>query len=129
MTREQDAMRTRIMLVDDHPEFRTLMEDLLSRHADLEVVAQAGSVSEARSYAITSECDVAVLDLGLPDGSGTDLIAELRETNQGAAVLIMSNIVDPYITEKAMSAGADEVLDKFTSLDEIVATVRRLGSS
>ena len=117
------------MLVDDHLEFRTLIEALLSRHSDLEVVAQAGSLAEARGHVARSAFDVTVLDLGLPDGSGTDLIAELQDTNDGVAVLIMSNIVVCDTIEKAMRAGADEVLDKFTSLDEIIAAVRRLGSS
>ena len=121
-------MRTRVLLVDDHDEFRVLMDALLSRHADLEVVAQAGSLAEARNRAAASRFDVAILDLGLPDGEGTDLIAELHESNHGAAVLIMSSIVDPDTIEKAIHAGADEVLDKFTSLDEIVKTVRRLGN-
>jgi DNA-binding NarL/FixJ family response regulator len=122
-------MSTRVLLVDDHDEFRVLMEALLNRHADLDVVAQAGTLAEARSRAAMSEFDVAILDLGLPDGEGTDLIADLHATNDGAAVLIMSNIIDPDVVEKAMHAGADEVLDKFTSLDEIVSTVRRLGNS
>jgi DNA-binding NarL/FixJ family response regulator len=121
-------MRTRVLLVDDHYEFRVLIGALLSRHADLEVVAQAGSLAEARTCAAVSGFDVVILDLGLPDGEGTDLIAELHEANDGTAVLIMSSLVDPDTIEKATHAGADEVLDKFTSLDEIVETVRRLGN-
>jgi DNA-binding NarL/FixJ family response regulator len=58
------------MVVDDHAEFRHLMTALLGREADLEVVAQAGSLAEARSHAVMVRCDVAVLDLGLPDGRG-----------------------------------------------------------
>ena len=127
MTGEDRA--TRVMLVDDHLEFRTLIEALLSRHSDLEVVAQAGSLAEARGHAARSAFDVAVLDLGLPDGSGTDLIAELRDANDGVAVLILSNVVVRDTIQKAMRAGADEVLDKFSSLDAIIAAVRRLGSS
>lgn len=121
-------MTTRVLLVDDHFEFRILMDALLSRHEDLEVVAQAGSLAEARDCASAYGFDVAVLDLGLPDGEGTDLIAELHDAHHGAAVLIMSSIVDPDTIEKAILAGADEVLDKFTSLEEIVKTVRRLGN-
>jgi DNA-binding NarL/FixJ family response regulator len=41
----------------------------------------------------------------------------------------MSNIVNPDIIEQAMHSGADEVLDKFVPLEEIVAAVRRLGGS
>ena len=58
------------MLVDDHLEFRTLIEALLSRHSDLEVVAQAGSLAEARGHAARSAFDVAVLDLAFPMAAG-----------------------------------------------------------
>lgn len=119
-------MRTRVLLVDDHQEFRVLMEGLLNRYEDLRVVAQAGSLAEARDHAAT--CDVAILDLGLPDGQGTDLISDLHAANDGTAVLVMSNLIDPEIRARALDAGADEVLDKFAPLDQIVETVRRLGN-
>jgi two-component system response regulator DesR len=58
------------MLVEDQADFRHLIATLLGRQQDLEVVAQAGSLAEARSHAAAVEFDVAVLDPGLPDGTG-----------------------------------------------------------
>jgi DNA-binding NarL/FixJ family response regulator len=92
---EDLSMHTRVVLVDDHAEFRHLMTALLGRQADLEVGAQAGSLAEARSHAVAVRCDVAVLDLGLPDGNGADLIADLREANPDVAVLVLSTSLDP----------------------------------
>jgi len=117
------------MLVDDHPDFRDLMVTLLEGQPDLEVVAQAGSMAEARSRAAASKFDVVVLDLGLPDGNGADLIGELREASPGGAVLIMSASLHPTNIEKAMRAGAAEVLDKLSPPAEVVGTVRRLGNA
>jgi len=117
------------MLVDDHPDFRDLMVTLLESQPDLDVVAQAGSLAEARSQAAASSFDVVVLDLGLPDGNGADLIGELREANPAGAVLIMSASLHPTNIEKAMRAGAAEVLDKLSSPAEVVGTVRRLGNA
>ena len=128
MTGEVLAARTRVMLVDDHPDFRDLMVTLLERQPDLEVVAQAGTMAEARSQAAASSFDVVVLDLGLPDGNGADLIGELREASPGGAVLVMSASLHPTNIERAMREGADEVLDKLASPKEAVETVRRLGS-
>ena len=129
MTGEGLATLTRIMLVDDHPDFRDLMVTLLENQPDLEVVAQAGTMAEARSQAATSSFDVVVLDLGLPDGNGADLIGELREANPAGAVLIMSASLHPTNIERAMREGADEVLDKLSSPAEVVGTVRRLGKA
>jgi len=128
MTAEVPATQTRVMLVDDHEDFRSLMVALLEGQPDLEVVAQAGSMAEARAEAPTARFDVVVLDLGLPDGNGADLIGELREASPGGAVLIMSASLHPTNLEKAMREGADEVMDKLASPREVVGTVRRLGN-
>ena len=74
MTVEPEAKRTRVMIVEDHADFRDLMEVLLDRQPDIELLAQAGSLVEARAQAARFELDVAVLDLGLPDGNGADLM-------------------------------------------------------
>ncbi len=131
MSGEPHATRRRVMLIDDQADFRHLMAVLLDRQADLEVVAQAGSVAEARSHAAAVRFDVAVLDIGLPDGNGADLIGDLRAANPGVAVLILSASLDPKILKRATEAGADEILDKFATPGELVGTIRRLrrGSS
>jgi len=53
----------------------------------------------------------------------------LRRASHDVRVLVMSATLDPASIEKARSAGADEILDKLTPVDEILATVRRLGSA
>ena len=128
MSGENRATRTRVMLVDDHADFRHLMTALLDREPDLEVVAQAGSLAEARSHAAEVRFDVAVLDLGLPDGNGADLIGDVREVNAGAAVLILSASLHPTNLKRVMEAGADQILDKLASPAEVVGAIRRLGT-
>ena len=129
MTVEPEARRTRVMIVEDHVDFRDLMEVLLDRQPDIELLAKAGSLVEARTQAARFELDVAVLDLGLPDGNGADLIADLRRASNEVRVLVLSASLDPESFEKAKSAGADVILDKLTPVDEILATVRRLGNA
>jgi DNA-binding NarL/FixJ family response regulator len=129
MTRGPETRRTRVMIVEDHADFRELMEVLLSSQPDIKLIAQAGSLAEAREQVARFELDVAVLDLGLPDGSGADLIADLRRSNPDVGVLVLSATLDPAGIENARSAGADEILDKLTPVDEVLATVRRLGNN
>jgi DNA-binding NarL/FixJ family response regulator len=119
----------RVMIVEDHADFRAFMEVLLGREPDIELLARAGSLAEARERAAGFEFDVAVLDLGLPDGSGADLIADLRRSSPGVSVLVLSASLDPVSIEEANSAGADEIMDKLTPADEILHTVRRLGGT
>src|SRR3712207_9583432 len=102
-------MRTRVMLVDVHAVFRHLMTALLGREPDLEVVAQARSLAEARSQAAAKRFDVAVLDLGLPDGNGGELIGDVREFNAGAAGVVLKARPPPPHLFGAPGTGAPAV--------------------
>ena len=129
MTAQAQARLTRVMIVEDHADFRDLMEILLGRQPDIDLLAQAGSLAEAREQAARFEVDVAILDLGLPDGSGADLIPDLRRDGNEVRVLVLSASLDPEGIEKARSAGADVTLDKLTPVGEVLATVRHLGTA
>ena len=118
----------RVMLVEDHADFRRLVAAWVDREDDMEMVAQAGSLEEARGRIASVGCDVAVLDMGLPEGVGSDLIAGLRETCPGSAVLILSASLDAANLARVKEAGADEVMDKFGDPAEVVRTIRRLGA-
>jgi two-component system response regulator DesR len=117
-----------VMLVDDHADFRRLVAAWVGRDPDLEVVAQAGSLEEARRHAASVGCDVAVLDMDLPDGVGSDLIAELREICPGCAVLVLSGGLDAANLARAREAGAAGTMDKFAARDDVVDAIRRLGN-
>jgi DNA-binding NarL/FixJ family response regulator len=114
------------MLVEDHIAFRQSLAALLSQEPDLEVVAQAGSLAEAREL-LDSRLDVAVLDLSLPDGDGRELIGELQRANAGISVLVLSVTIRPGRLEEVLKAGADAVLHKVASPQTIVEEVRRLA--
>ena len=116
----------RIMLVEDHAGFRQSLATLLSLEPDLEVVAQAGSLAQARQI-LDTPLDVAVLDLSLPDGDGRELIGELRQSNAGISVLVLTVMLGPGHLEEVLKAGADAVLHKVASIPTIVGEVRRLA--
>jgi DNA-binding NarL/FixJ family response regulator len=116
----------RVMLVDDHAAFRQSLAALLGREPDLEVVAQAGSLAEAKEL-LDAGLDVAVLDLSLPDGDGRELIGELHRVNAEISVLVLSVTLRPGHLEEVLKAGADAVLHKVASPATIVEEVRRLG--
>jgi DNA-binding NarL/FixJ family response regulator len=116
----------RVMLVEDHAAFRQSLAALLSQEPDIEVVAQAGSLAQARKM-LHTPLDVAVVDLALPDGDGRELIGELRRRNVDISVLILTVMLGPSHLEEVMKAGADAVLHKVASPTTIVEEVRRLG--
>ena len=127
MSGEAGTEQIRVIHVEDHTDFRDLMEILLNGQSDIEVVAQAGSLIEARYHVARLEFDVAVLDLGLPDGNGEDLISDLRQANPEVRVLILSANLDAGNLER--TAEADEIMDKLAPVEEVIGTVRRLGNA
>src|ERR687890_11491 len=122
----------RLMLVEDHAAFRQALAFLLSGEPDLEVVAEVGSLAEARQalrgVALEGDLDVAVVDIGLPDGDGRDLIGELRRRDADVSVLVLSATVEAAALEEALRAGADAVLEKVEASQAIANEVRRLAA-
>ena len=121
------AETLRVMLVEDHIDFRQALAFLLSHNSDLEVVAQAGSLAEAREALLEEHVDVAVVDLGLPDGDGRELFGELRRTNPDISVVVLSATVEAGHLEEVLKAGADAVLDKVESPPTIAEEVRHVA--
>ena len=115
----------RVLLVEDHAVFRELFASAFDREPDFEVVAQAGTLAGAREA--LEDVDVAVLDLQLPDGEGTDLIGELRERSPHAAALVLTAGLDPAICARAVAAGAAGVLHKSANAEEVMDAIRRLA--
>ena len=120
----ESTQTTRIALIEDHAMVRQALAFVLEREPELEIVAQAGSLAEARRF--SADFDVAIVDLRLPDGHGTEAIRELRAINPRCAVLVLT--ADPHRAQfaRAVEAGASGVLHKSTPLEEIAEAVRRL---
>jgi PAS domain S-box-containing protein len=114
----------RVLLVEDHTAVREALASALEREAGFEVVGQAASMAEART--LFDQVDVAVMDLGLPDGYGGDLIAELRRVNPRAQALVLSASLDHVELAQAIESGAAGALSKTAGLDEVVDAVRRV---
>ncbi len=101
---------------------------MLEREPDLEVVGEAGSLAEARDEIShkRDEIDVAIVDLLLPDGIGTEVIRELRARRPEVPVLVLTVARGPDIYNWARAMGADEMISKDASVEEIFAAVRLL---
>jgi DNA-binding NarL/FixJ family response regulator len=115
----------RILVVDDRIDFRLAFVGLLEGQPDLEVASQAGSLAEART--MLEGIDVALVDRGLPDGDGLELIGDLREVNPGARFFVISSTVEMRHPEDAIGAGAEGIIDKLDPPERVFATIRGEG--
>ena len=115
-------------MLEDHSWFRRALADMLEREPDLEVVGEAGTLEEAgrEVWDKAREIDLALIDLLLPDGIGTDLIRELRGAKPDLPVLVLTVARGPDLYSWVRSMGADEMISKDASVEEILAAVRIL---
>ena len=118
----------RLLLVEDHVSFRQTLALVFDQQPDFEVVAQAGSLAEARRVMRVHEADLGVIDLALPDGEGVELIEEVREANPLFAALVLTASLDRADHARAIEAGAAGVLHKSADVDEIMDATRRLAA-
>ncbi len=118
----------RLLLVEDHASFRQTLALVFDQQPDFEVVAQAGTLGEARRVMRGREADLGIIDLGLPDGEGVELIEELHEANPDFAALVLTASLDRAEHARAIEAGAAGVVHKAADVDEILETTRRLAA-
>ena len=116
---------TRILLVDDHASFREMLALVFSQEPEFEVVGQAGSLAEARE--MLGGVDLAVVDLDLPDGDGTELISELRAVSPQATVLVLTASAERETHARAVEAGAAGVVHKSVHIEDVINAARRLA--
>jgi two-component system KDP operon response regulator KdpE len=112
---------TRILVVDDEPQIlRVLRINLVARQYD---VVTAATGAEALSAAKTAHPDVVILDLGLPDLDGVEVIRRLRAWT-GVPVIVLSGRVGSPDKVEALDCGADDYVTKPFSIEELLARIR-----
>jgi DNA-binding NarL/FixJ family response regulator len=114
----------RIGLVEDQRLIRELLAAVLSREADFEVVAQAGTGQEAIEVARAASLDVFVVDISLPDLDGVEVARLLLKRRPGPRVLALSVHEEPYFVRQMLDAGADGYVVKSGAVEELVRAIR-----
>ncbi|SEQ13476.1 response regulator [Microlunatus flavus] len=115
---------TKVLVVDDEPQIlRALRINLQARSYD---VVTAGSGRAALQAAHDSRPDLVVLDLGLPDVDGVEVVRSLR-TWTSVPILILSGRLNSRAKVEALDAGADDYVTKPFNVDELLARVRAVS--
>lgn len=115
------ADRPRVLLIEDEPEIRQFMR--VSLHASDYVVQEAATGREGLLHCRSQPPDIVVLDLGLPDISGFEVIQQLR-TWSDVPIIIVSARGQEADKVAALDAGADDYLTKPFGVSELLARLR-----
>jgi two-component system, OmpR family, KDP operon response regulator KdpE len=115
---------TSVLVVDDEPQIlRALRINLRVRHYDVQV---AGTGAQALELAAKHPPDLIVLDLGLPDLDGVEVIQGLRGWTD-APIVVLSGRADSSDKVEALDAGADDYVTKPFSMEELLARMRAVS--
>jgi DNA-binding NarL/FixJ family response regulator len=113
----------RVLIADDHEVVRRGLRLFLDLQDGLEVVGEARDGAEAALLAESSEPDVVVMDLSMPNVDGIEATRLVREARPGAKVLVLSSFVDERVIP-ALRAGADGYLTKDSGAEELAEAIR-----
>jgi two-component system, cell cycle response regulator DivK len=121
-------MERRVLVVDDHPLNRTLLERLLEREGH--AVRAADSLAAAEQALAEEEPAMIVLDLNLPDGSGLELTRKLKAHPTTASIPIVACTAAVMQSDRAhaLEAGCDAFLAKPIDLDHFSTVVASILS-
>lgn len=114
----------RVLVVDDHPVVRDGLAHLLASRPELRLVGEAASVAAALALFRAQRPDVTLIDLSLPDGDGTEVIAELLREQPAARFIVLSVHTGSEHVYRAVKSGALGYLAKDADGEEIMAAIR-----
>ena len=122
------ARKFNILLVDDHPVVRHGLTTLINAQADLHVCGEAADPDQALAEVQHLRPDLAVVDLGLGDADGLDLVKALRDRHPDLSVLVCSMHSESAYAERSLRAGARGYVMKQESNGVVLAAIRRVLS-
>ena len=122
------ASPIRILVVDDHPIVRQGLDRLVAAEPDLLIVAEAATADGALEAIDEREVDFVILDIGLKQGSGLDVIGQIRARRTDLPILVLSMHQERFYAERVLRSGAQGYVMKQGDPSEIVPAIRRILS-
>ena len=111
----------KVLIIDDEPPIRKLLRLGLRAHVYETLDAPNG---KAGLYLLAENPDIIILDLGLPDIEGMELLQRIRQHSESVPVVVLSSRSDESGKVKALDLGADDYVTKPFGMDELLARMR-----
>ena len=116
----------KVLIVDDHILFRQGLASLLRSEPDIEVCGQAGTLAEAVEQACQLQPDIVLMDIGLPDGSGSDAARAIMAEKPDCKILFLTVHADDTELFAAVRSGAAGFLLKNEPIEKLLDAVRSI---
>jgi DNA-binding NarL/FixJ family response regulator len=118
----------KVLIVENSPYLQERLDRILSGVKGVRVVGSAATASQAVEMIHESEPDVVTLDIRLDEGSGYEVLEDLRARSHRPVVIVLTNYPYPQYREKYLGAGANYFFDKSTELNsflDVLTTLRK----
>jgi two-component system response regulator DegU len=119
-------MAARILIVDDHQEFRRIIKQILHTEADLSVAGEAEDGEAAVDYVRHHQPALVLMDVAMPQLDGFEATRRIKAMLPDTKVLILTVHTDEGYAERARDSGADRYLPKQHVITGLIPTIREL---
>ena len=119
-------MKSKVLIVDDHPIFTMGMAELLNQEDDFVVCAVAEDIGSARKAIKEYTPDLAIIDITLAGDNGLDLVKEIAASKKVLPVLVLSMHNEQVWAERAIRAGAKGYIMKGEASDNVISGLRNI---
>lgn len=121
----------KILIIDDEPKIRNGLSNLLTRREGWEVAGAYENAADALKYLAVNQVDVMITDIKMPEISGLELIARIRERDKKTAIIILSGYSNFQFAQRVIELGVSRYLTKPTNPRELICvleeTEKKLG--
>ena len=126
MTRQPEAAKATVVLVEDHPMFRERIAELINKEPDLEVCGEADNIRDGFDLITQRGAQVAIIDISLQGASGLELLKNLKAAGVTIPVLILSMHDESLYAERALRAGARGYITKNEASAKVMTALRQV---
>lgn len=116
----------RAIVADDHAVVRRGLRELLAESREVTVIGEAATARETLERVRSDKSDVLILDINLPDGSGLDVLRQVKQEHPQLPVLILTIYAEEQFAIRALRAGAAGYLTKESAPEELVDAIRKV---
>lgn len=112
-----------VLIADDHAVVRAGLRQFLAEDRSITQIGEAGTGKETLDMLRTAKWDLVILDIGMPDRSGLDVLRHIRAAHPGTKVLVISGYPERQYALNVLRAGASGFLAKTSAPDDLLKAV------
>jgi DNA-binding NarL/FixJ family response regulator len=114
-----------VAMIEDHQILVDSLSLMLRYESDIDFLGSASTISKGQSLVEETNPDVLLLDVGLPDGSGLDLIPEVKRVSPDTNIVVLTSLSDEATLMRVIDSGISGFVSKNSQLSDLMETIRK----